>query len=273
LLIRPTVQYAYNPHWKNDFVFRVSTGIYRQPPFYRELRNFQGEVNRGLKAQSSFHLLGGFDYKFLAWKRQFKLTSELYAKYLWDVVPYDVDNVRLRYYAKNDAIAYAAGLDMRLSGEFIKGSESWFSLSVMQTQEKVEGSPQGWIRRPTDQRVNFNIFFQDNMPKIPAWKVYINLVFGSGLPTGVPNSHYRSTVSMPSYRRVDIGTNYVLSFNDKRTTKKFFETIMIGVECLNIIGINNTLSYIWVSLYDGRNAGVPNTLSQQFWNAKLIATF
>jgi hypothetical protein len=273
-LLSPNAQYSFNPHWKRDYIFRFATGIYRQPPFYRELRNFIGEINKNLKAQSSVHFLGGFDHKFKAWNRTFKLTSEFYGKYLWNVIPYDIDNVRIRYYATNNAIAYATGVDMRVSGEFVKGSESWFSLSVMQTQEKVEGSSQGWIRRPTDQRVNVAIFFQDHIAKIPALKVYLNLVFGTGLPFGVPNDpSFRNVFSIPPYRRLDLGTNYVISFNDKRVSKRFFESIMIGIECLNILGINNTISYIWVADYSNRQYAVPNTLSTQFWNAKVIANF
>ena len=220
------------------------------------------------------HIIAGSDYRFMAWKRPFSFSSELYFKYLWDVVPYDIDNIRLRYYGTNNATAYATGLDMRINGEFIKGTESWLSLSVMQTEEKVEGSSQGWIRRPTDQRLSVAIFFQDNIPKIPALKVYLNFIFGTGLPFGVPNSpDKRNVFNIPPYRRVDIGTNYVISFNDKYKSKKFFESIMIGVECLNLFGINNTLSYIWVSDYQNRQYAVPNTLSQQFWNAKVIANF
>lgn len=274
VLISPTLQYSYQPLWKKNYIFKFATGIYRQPPFYRELRNFEGKINPNLKAQSSVHILAGADYKFLIWKRAFKFTSELYLKYLWDVVPYDVDNVRLRYYGVNSAIAYATGLDMRIGGEFVKGSESWFSMSIMQTKEKVDESVQGWIRRPTDQRINFNVFFQDQIAKIPAWKIYINLVFGTGLAFGVPNSaNFRNVFNIPPYRRLDLGTNYVITFNNKLKSKKFFETIMLGIECLNVLEINNVISYIWVADFQNRQYAVPNTLSTRFWNAKIIANF
>lgn len=274
-LISPSIQYAFKPAWQKDVVFRAAAGIYRQPPFYRELRNFNYEINKNLKAQSSFHLVLGSDYRFKAWGREFKLISELYGKYLWNVVPYDIDNVRLRYYAQNSAKAYAAGLDFRVSGEFIRGTESWFSLGIMQTKEKVDGSTQGWIRRPTDQRITFAAFFQDHIPKNPSWKVFINLLIGTGLPFGLPNStDQRNIFEIPPYRRLDVGFAKVLVFNDKkRATHRFFESISLGVEVLNILAINNTLSYIWIADFQNRQYAIPQTLSQRFINGKITASF
>lgn len=273
-LASPSIQYSFKPLWRRDYVFRVATGVYRQPPFYRELRNFNYELNPNLRAQSAIHLVGGSDYRFKAWGRDFKLISELYGKYLWDVVPYDIDNVRLRYYAENSAKAYAAGADFRVSGEFIKGSESWFSLGIMQTKERVDGSTQGWIRRPTDQRVTFACFFQDHLPKNPSWKMFLSLIYGTGLPFGVPNNpNQRNVLEIPAYRRVDIGFSKVLVFNEKRTTKKFFESVMIGLEILNLLGINNTLSYIWIADFENRQYAIPQTLSQRFVNGKITASF
>jgi len=275
LLVSPSVQYAFKPQWRKDMVFRLATGIYRQPPFYRELRNFNNEINPNLRAQSAVHFIAGSDFRFKAWGRDFKLISELYGKYLWDVVPYDIDNVRLRYYAQNSAVAYAVGADFRVSGEFIKGTESWFSLGIMQTKEKVDGSTQGWVRRPTDQRLTFACFFQDNIPNNPSLKVYINLVIGTGLPFGVPNNPDRRNIfTIPPYRRLDIGFAKVLTFNDKkRATSRFFESVSIGVEVLNILGINNTLSYIWISDFENRQYAIPQTLSQRFINGKITASF
>ncbi|MFN0047555.1 MAG: carboxypeptidase-like regulatory domain-containing protein [Cytophagales bacterium] len=274
-LISPSIQYAFKPQWKRDVVFRLATGIYRQPPFYRELRNFNYQINSNLKAQSAVHFVAGSDYRFKAWGRNFKLVSELYGKYLWDVVPYDIDNVRLRYYAQNSAVAFAGGADFRVSGEFIKGTESWFSLGIMQTKEKVDGSTQGWIRRPTDQRLTFACFFQDHIPNNPSWKIFINLVFGTGLPFGIPNSpNQRNILEISPYRRLDVGFAKVLVFNNKnRTTSRFFESISLGVEVLNILGINNTLSYIWVSDFENRQYAIPQTLSQRFVNGKITASF
>ncbi|MDX2188487.1 MAG: carboxypeptidase-like regulatory domain-containing protein [Bacteroidota bacterium] len=273
-LVSPSAQYTIHPKWKRDVVFKFATGIYRQPPFYRELRNFQGIVNPTLRAQSSLHFLVGANYKFNIWNRPFHFNSELYYKYLWDVVPYDVDNIRLRYYAQNSAVAYATGADFRINGEFVKGSESWFSLGIMNTQEKVDGSKQGWIRRPSNQFVTVAIFFQDHIPKIPAWKVYISAIYGSGLPFGVPfNPDQRSTFTFPAYRRVDIGTSYIIMYNDKKTTKKLVESVLIGLDILNAFEFNNTMSYIWVADYEQRNFAVPNYLSTRFFNLKGTVTF
>lgn len=275
LMISPSVQYSFKPKWKRDYIFRVGAGIYRQPPFYRELRDFNGKINDNIKAQSSFQTVFGSDYRFMMWGRPFKFTSELYGKYLWNVNPYDIDNVRIRYYANNNATAYAAGTDFRISGEFIKGEESWFSLGIMQAKERVEGSEQGWIRRPTDQRVTFAVFFQDHLPRFPSWKVFLSLIYGSGLPYGIPfNENQRNVLNIPAYRRVDVGFSKVIIANDKKVfKKKLFERLMIGVEVLNLFGINNTLSYIWISDFENRRYAIPQTLSQRFVNAKIIANF
>lgn len=272
MIISPSVQYSLRPKWKKDFIFKSALGIYRQPPFYRELRDFQGNINPNLKAQSSVHAIFGVDYAFKFGKRDFRFSSEAYYKYMWDVVPYDIDNVRLRYYAKNNAIAYATGIDTRISGELIKGSESWFSLSFMQTKEKVEDKD--WVRRPTDQRINFALYIQDHIPNIPAWKVYLSLFFGASLPVSLPNTpDRRSSFSAPPYRRIDIGTYYTLFYNDKNFSKKFFESITIGLDVLNLFGINNTISYQWIADFNNRYYAVPNTLSTRFFNAKINATF
>lgn len=271
-LLSPSMQYSYKPTWKRDVIFKAATGIYRQPPFYRELRDFEGNINRQLKAQSAIHAIVGIDYAFKAGRKNFRLTSEIYYKYMWDVVPYDIDNVRLRYYAKNNAIAYATGIDTRISGELIKGSESWFSISFMQTKEKVENGP--WIPRPTDQRVNFALYIQDHFPGIPAWKAYLSLFFGAGLPVSLPNTpDKRSFLTAPAYRRIDIGTHYTLFYNDKNISKKLFETITLGIEVLNLFGINNTISYQWIADFNNRYYAVPNTLSQRLVNVKVNATF
>ncbi len=271
-LFSPNMQYSYKPAWKKDIIFKCATGIYRQPPFYRELRNFEGQINPNVKAQSSIHIVAGIDYAFKSGRKNFRLTSEIYYKHIWDVVPYDIDNVRLRYYAKNNAIAYATGIDTRISGELIRGSESWFSISFMQTKEKIDNGP--WISRPTDQRINFATYIQDHVPGIPAWKVYLSLFFGAGLPVSLPNTpDKRSFITAPAYRRVDIGTHYTLFYNDKTISKKLFESITLGIEILNLFGINNTISYQWIADFNNRYYAVPNTLSQRFINAKVSATF
>jgi hypothetical protein len=275
LLISPSLQYSYKPLWKRNIIFKTGIGIYRQPPFYREIRDFDGKINPDVKAQSSAQWVGGLDYQFKMWSRVFKFTSELYAKYLWNVNPYDIDNVRIRYYANNNARAYATGLDLRVSGEFIKGDESWFSLGIMQTKENVSSSSQGWIRRPTDQRLTLGVFFQDHIPGNPSWKVYLNLVFGTGLPYGIPfNPEKRNVLNIPPYRRADVGFSKILISNDKSIgNKNKLQQLTAGIEVLNIFGINNTLSYIWISDFENRRYAIPQTLSQRFVNAKVSAMF
>jgi hypothetical protein len=240
LLISPRGTFSVKPNWKKDILLRFSSGIYSQPAFYRELRNFKGELNRGLKAQQSIHFVLGSDYNFKMWNRPFKLLTELYYKHLNNLVPYEIDNVRIRYYAENLAKGYATGIDMKLNGEFINGVESWFSLSVMKTAEDISNDSYyiyyntdneriragyttnttiadsvlyrpGYIRRPADQRVNVGMFFQDYVPKIPKLKMNLNLLYGTGFPFGPPSyERYKDTLKMPPYRRVDIGFSWQL---------------------------------------------------------------
>src|SRR5690606_4236634 len=215
-LVSPRASFSWKPNWQNDFLFRFSWGFYHQPPFYREMRDLFGNVNRNIKAQTSIHYVLGYDYNFKAWNRPFKFTTELYYKQLNNLIPYEIDNVRLRYYATNNANGYATGIDLKVNGEFVKGVESWMSLSVMQTQEDlvddffttyfnsdgdqiIKGftlnnvpvdsirTEPGFIPRPTDQRVNFAIFFQDYLPKNPNISMNLNILFGSGLPFGPPS--------------------------------------------------------------------------------------
>lgn len=288
LLISPRVQYAYKPRWKNrDGIIKMAVGVYQQPPFYRELRNQKGELNFDLKAQRSIHFIAGTDFKFMMWQREFKVTSEAYFKYLTNVIAYDVDNVRLRYFANNLATAYATGMDVRVGGEFIKGAESWFSLGVMSTRENITGDydktydedgkvtsqkERGYIRRPTDQRVTLGAFFQDHLPNNPSARVYLNMIIGTGLPFGPPNSiDNRAKLKAPPYRRVDIGFSKIIAVRDRSAKYgKYFESVALGIEVLNVIGAQNTISYLWIKdVYDTQYA-IPNTLSARFFNVKAI---
>jgi hypothetical protein len=271
----PRIQYAYKPRWRRDFVFKTSTGVYQQPPFYREMRAFDGSINTHLKAQVSYHFIIGGDYNFKIWNRKFKFISELYYKYLTHVDPYDMDNVMLRYYAVNTAKAFAEGADFRISGEFVKGEQSWFSLSFLNTKENVQGDNRGYIRRPTDQNVTAGIFFQDHMPNNPTIKMFLNLVYGSGLPFGPPQSpQYRALFSGPVYDRVDIGFSKLISFKDKNNLSgNGLESLWISLEVLNLIGVSNTISYTWIKDYSGNQYAVPNTLSARYLNLRMIARF
>lgn len=275
LIVSPRLQISHRPNWKRDWLFKASAGVYQQQPFYRELRDYEGKLNLNLKAQKSYQVVLGADRRFHLWDREFQFTQEVYGKYLWDVVPYDVDNVRIRYYAKNNATAYAIGYDMRVGGEFIKGAESWFSLGVLSTRENVEGDSAGYIRRPTDQRVTIGVFFQDHLPKNPSARMYLNLIIGTGLPFGPPNAiQYRAQLKAPPYRRVDIGFSKVISLGDKtKWLGKRFETIWLGLEVLNMIGAANTISYTWIKDVSSNQYAVPNTLSTRFLNVRVQVKF
>ena len=274
-IVSPRLQFSHKPNWEKDWIFKASAGVYQQQPFYRELRDYQGQLNKDLKSQKSYQGVLGANYSFKLWDRVFQLNQEVYGKYLWDVVPYDVDNVRLRYYAKNNAKAYAIGYDMRVGGEFIRGAESWFSLGVLSTKEDVEGDSKGYIRRPTDQRVTLGIFFQDHLPKNPSARMYLNFVVGTGLPFGPPNSiENRAALKAPAYRRVDIGFSKVISLGDKtKWLGKRFETIWLGAEILNLIGAENTISYTWIKDVNDTQFAVPNTLSTRFLNLRVQVKF
>ncbi len=265
-LVSPTLQYAFQPDWEKEVVFKFAAGVYRQPPFYRELRAPSGQLNENLKAQSSLHIIGGAERRLKLWGRDFFLTSEAYYKKLWDVVAYDVENVRLRYYANNYTQAYAFGGDIRLSGEFVKGAESWFSLGVLNTKEDLSFDQQGHVRRPTDQRLTASVFFQDHLPGNPTLRVYLNGIYGSGLPFGPPrNLNYRSAFTGPSYRRVDIGFSKIFRFQGNT-----LESLWIGAEVLNLLGSRNVLSYTWIHDIGGSQYAVPNSLSARFLNARMI---
>lgn len=291
LTITPRVQYSFITRRNPNLSFKTALGLYYQPPFYRELRNFQGELNPQLKAQRSLHAVVGSDYLFKAWDRDFVLTTEAYYKHMTNVVPYDLDNVRLRYYAQNNATAYAAGFDVRVNGEFIKGAESWLSLGMLTTRENVAGDSiavfnsagertgsldRGYMRRPTDQLLNIGVFFQDHLPDNPTIRMYLNAVYGSGLPFGPPNRpEFRNSFSGKSYKRVDIGFSKLIALGDEVTDKQkvSLESLWIGLEVLNIIDAQNRISYSYVSDVNGLTYAIPNYLTGRRVNLRFIAKF
>ena len=273
LLISPRIQYSIKPQWQRDIVFRAAAGLYQQPPFYREMRGFDGHLNKSLKAQSSAHVIAGLDWNFMKWGRPFKFTAEAYYKYLWNVVPYDIDNVRIRYYANNMAVAYSTGLDFRVSGEFIPGDESWFSLGILNTKEKVDGDERGFIPRPSDQLVNMNIFFQDHVPGNPTYKVHLNFFFATGLPFSPPGDmQLRNSFRGDDYQRVDVGFSKMIDFRQK-DEKSWFRSMWIGLEVLNLTGHQNVISYYWVKDVNSNEYAVPNTLSARFLNVRATLDF
>lgn len=269
---------------KKDINLKAAFGYYYQPPFYRELRGFDGKLNPNIKAQKSIHYLFGGDMNLKIWNRKFKLFAETYYKQLENIIPYEIDNVRIRYYAENNANGYATGVDMRLNGEFVKGVESWMSLSVMQTQEKItltdasgNKTTTPYIPRPTDQRATFSMFFQDYLPKKTKWKVNLTFVFGTGLPFGPPDRNREGdTLRMPSYRRVDIGFLYMLvdeKEQHKKGWKKYIKSAWAGVDIFNLLAINNTISYIWIEDIEARTWAVPNYLTNRRINVRLMVNF
>ena len=287
LLLSPRASLAFAPIWEKDVVFRAASGIYYQAPFYRELRTPEGTLNHNIKAQKSTHYVLGSDYLFYKWGRPFKWITEVYYKNLENLIPYKVDNVSIQYLANDLANGYAGGIDIKVNGEFVSGVESWASLSVMKTQEDIVGDTKlddngnvvevGYILRPTDQRVNFSMFFQDYIPGNPNYKMHLNIIYGTGLPFGPPNGEkYQDVLRIPDYRRVDIGFSAVLKSADKKSKLKWlnaFNSIWLSAEVFNLLAIDNTASYLWVADVSGREYAVPNYLTARQINAKLALTF
>jgi len=306
-LLSPRATLRYYPEWNSNFVFHLSGGIYDQPAFYKELKDRNGIIYPDTKAQRSAQVVFGTDYIFRAWDRPFKFTSEMYYKFMSNLTPYQIDNVRIRYLPNQKAKGYATGLDIKVNGEFVSGIESWASLSVMKTEEDVIGdfyykyynqageliipgvtedqvraSSQiqhpGYIPRPTDQRFNFSVFFQDYFPGNPTWKMHMTAFYGSRLPTGPANSErYMDVFRIPPYRRIDLGFSKVLINQDhKKYRNKAFNSIKdmwLSMEVFNLLGINNTISYLWVANNSGDMFGVPNYLTKRKLNLKLTVKF
>ena len=302
--VSPRAGIAFKPNKHPNMTFRLSGGVYVQPPFYRELRMFDGSLVDKDKAsvQKSYQVVLGHEYNFKAWDRPFVLTTELYYKYLKDIIPYQVDNIRIRYYADQKATGYATGLDMKINGEFVKGIESWASVSVMRTAENIQyfidangnilsqtdvNNGADYVRdtiisgipRPSDQRVNFAVFFQDYIPFIPSFKVNLKLIFGTGLPFGASeDERYRQKNRMPAYRRVDIGFSKQLigentSFNNPRNPLNYIRNCWLSLEVFNLLGVNNVSSYMWVTDVYNIQYAVPNYLTNRQLNLKLIVEF
>ncbi|WP_338424036.1 TonB-dependent receptor [Galbibacter pacificus] len=272
-VVSPRMQVAIKPNWKKDMLFRLAGGLYQQPPFYREMRDSTGHVNPFVKAQKSYHIVLGHDYSFKLWDRPFKLTSEAYYKYLNDVNPYTLENVRIRYEAANNAVAYAYGLDFRLNGEFVPGTQSWFSFGYLKTEENIDN--RGYIPRPTDQRLKFAVLFQDYIPSIPNVKLYLNGVYNTGLPGGSPDyaDPYDYQLRLPDYKRMDVGINYIL-LDRKQKVKNSnwnnkFEEIHVGFEIFNIFDVQNSITNTWVDdYYTNTQYAIPNYMTGRIFNIK-----
>ena len=276
-VVSPRAQFAIKPDWDKDMLFRVSGGWYYQPPSYRELRDFNGLLNVDVKAQQSIHIVGGMDYSFEMWNRPFKLTSEIYYKDLNDINAYTIDNVRIRYRADNVTQAYAYGLDLRLNGEFVPGSESWVSLGYLKTEENINN--RGYIARPTDQRIKFGVLFQDYVPNLPNLKAYLNLVFNTGLPGGSPAyaDPYQFQERLRDYRRADLGISYVFVDANKQYTNGWlanFKEFTAGIELFNMFDIQNAITNTWVrDVYSKTQFGIPNFMTGRVLNIKMKMRF
>ena len=276
VVFSPRAQFAIKPDWDKDMVFRISGGLYYQPPFYRELRDSLGTVNPDVKAQSAIHIVLSNDYSFKMWDRPFKMVTEAYYKALSDVNPYTLENVRIRYAANNNAKAFAQGLDFRLNGQFVPGTESWISFGYMKTEENIDD--RGYIARPTDQRLKFGVLFQDFMPRIPSVKLYLNLVYNTGLPGGSPSyaDAYQYQNRLNDYRRVDIGFSKVIidanSIKAKKTWLGNFKELAIGLEIFNLFNNQNAITNTWVrDVYSKNEYAIPNYMTTRIFNVKLNA--
>lgn len=305
LIVSPRTSISLIPDWKKDFSFRLSAGMYYQSPFYKEIRdtltdalgNVQINLNQNIKAQRSVHVVLGGDHYFRAWGRPFKFSSEAYYKWADRVITYDVDNVQIRYAGENNAKAYTAGVDFKLFGELVPGTDSWINLSLMDSKEDIIGdsyirnvldenglvsgteeySP-GWVSRPNEQLYAFSMMFQDYLPNNPNYKLQLKFVYSDGMPFGPPrNNQFRAALRAPAYKRVDIGGSRVLVQGKdewlKRKWLSHVDKMWINLEIFNLLDFKNVNSYYWVTDIYGQQLAVPNYLTRRQFNVKLIVDF
>lgn len=284
-LISPRARFSMKPSWEKDMVFYIASGLYYQPPFYKELRNFSGQLNKTIRAQKSIHFLAGMDYNVTLWNRPFKYTVEAYYKYLDNLIPYKVDNVRIRYTARNNAKGYATGLDMKLYGEFVPGVDSWASISVLSTKENQnddfyvdsEGTTiyPGYYHRPTDQLFHATIFFQDYLPNNPSYKFHLNLVFGTSFYVSPPRSRrFDNMFPLGSYRRVDLGMSKII----KVPFWPGLKSCWLGIEIFNLFDIKNKASFLWLETVPNQenipnSFAIPNYLTSRRLNIRMSIKF
>ena len=276
-LLSPRLSVNFLPKGQQDLLYRLTAGIYQQPTLYRELRRTDGTLCMDLPAQCSYQATGSVDWNLKIWDKPFRLTADIYYKYITNLVPYTIDNLRIRYNPDQEAVGYAAGVSLRINGQLLQDIESWASISLMQTQEDILGDDLGWLRRPTDQRFSFKVFFQDNMPEIPWWRMSLSLIYGSRIPTTHPNQTDRSNLFLiPPYYRVDWGNTIQLTrFEKIRQSKigRFFSDLSVGLEVFNLFNYHNVVSFLWVSDYTDMYRAVPNYLTARQLNLKITGTF
>ncbi|MBO7109437.1 MAG: carboxypeptidase-like regulatory domain-containing protein [Prevotella sp.] len=281
-LLSPRASLAIVPASNPDITYRFATGLYYQAPFYKELRDTTltssgvtvVTLNRNIKSQQSWQVLTAFDYRFKMNDRKFKFTAEAYYKALSNLIPYNVQNVKVTYYGENLTSGYALGLDMKLYGEFVPGTDSWISFSLMRTQQKYQGQ---WVPLPTDQRYSLNLHFTDYFPGTDRWKMTLRLAYADGLPFGAPHRGIEAqSFRAPAYKRADIGMSYLAlgnAKNETRNEKWGVKRIWLGLDCLNLFGISNVNSYYWVTDVTNRQWAVPNYLTGRQINGKVIVEF
>lgn len=281
-LFSPRLSVGFIPEENDRFTFRLATGMYYQSPFYKEFRDTVQaggssyvRLNKEIKSQRSIQVVGAMDYQFRVWDRPFKLTTEVYYKALSNLIPYNVNNVRLTYYGENCASGYAAGLDMKLFGEFVPGTDSWLTASIMRTEEMIDGK---WYPRPTDQRFNLSFCLTDYFPGSDRWQMNLRAVYANGLPFGPPHSgRERLTFRAPAYRRVDIGMSYRLVNNEEHAItygwQRHFRNVWLGLDAFNLLGINNVNSYYWITDTENHRYAVPNYLTGLRLNARVLIEF
>ena len=265
-IVSPRLSLGVIPAFNHNVTMRFATGIYYQAPFYKEIRDTTtidgvtyATLNKKAKSQRSIHFIAGMDYRFTMSKRPYKFTVEAYYKALSDLVPYSINNVKVVYYGNNECSGHAAGLDMKLYGEFVPGYDSWISLSLMDTNMKLNGKN---IPLPTDQRYAVSLYFTDFFPGTEKWKMFLKLAYADGLPFSAPHQELeRNVYRAPAYKRADIGLNYRLVNNEDKQKRTFFKNVWLGLECLNLFGINNVNSYYWITDVTNQQYAVPNYLT------------
>jgi len=305
-IVSPRAQISYKPDWKKDVVFKASVGIYDQPPFYREMRRYNGTINTALKSQKSIQYVAGIDYNLSYAERPMRITTEIYYKSLWDVDPYDIDNLQIQYFGENDAKAYSAGIETRLFTELVKDAESWFSIGISQTKENIDNdfyytyknaegeiisakttdqvvvdsvkTNVGWVRRPTDRLITMGLFLQDYLSTNKNFKVHLNMIYGSNMSYNIPNAvRYRNALIIEPYIRVDVGFSALLlsekSLRRSHSPFKSFENIWASLEVFNLIDRANVISYQLIKDFNNDIFTIPNRLTPRMLNFKLLARF
>lgn len=277
-IVSPRASLAIIPAFNNNMTFRLATGLYYQAPFFKELRDTTKvngvtvvTLNNRIKSQRSLHFVAAFDYRFKIKERPYKFTAEAYYKALSNIIPYNVNNVKVTYYGENMGSGYAAGLDLKLYGEFVPGTDSWVTFSLMSTKQKINGKQ---VPMPTDQRYAINLHFTDYFPGTERWKMTLSLAFADGLPFGALHKGLEyQNFRAPAYKRVDVGLSYRAYDNDDRKKHSIFKNIWLGVDCLNLFGISNVNSYYWVTDVTNQQYAVPNYLTGRQINGRVIFEF